>query len=83
MTIELGEDIGVKNIKEFYLRLKKIMKEEAEIILDFKKVTRIDLSLAQLLIAANREFMKRNKKFMLKSVSKEIKKQLYLAGFAQ
>jgi anti-anti-sigma factor len=83
MIIELREDIGVKNIKEFYLQLKKIVKKEPEIILDLNKVRRIDLSLSQLIMAANRELRKRGKKIILTSVSENIKKQLFISGFAK
>ena len=83
MVIELREDTGVKNIKELYSQLNKILKKESEIILDFNKVRRIDLSLAQLIMAANRELHKSGKKIMLRSVSKDIKKQLFISGFAK
>jgi anti-anti-sigma regulatory factor len=83
MIIELREDAGVKNIKELYSQLNKIIKKDSEIILDFNKVRRIDLSLAQLLMAVNRESHKRGKKIILKSVSKDIKKQLFISGFAK
>jgi anti-anti-sigma factor len=83
MIIELREDIGVKNIKEFFLQLKKIVKKESEIILDFNKVRRIDLSLAQLIMAAKMELYKRGKKIMLKSVSEDVKRQLFICGFAK
>ena len=81
MLIELQEDIGVRNIKDFYLYLKNIIKIEPEIILDFNKVERIDLAFIQLLIAANRELHKSGKKLILKSVSNNIKNQLYISGF--
>jgi anti-anti-sigma regulatory factor len=83
MIIELREDAGVKNIKELYLQLKKIIQKEPEIIFDFNKVRRIDLSLAQLIMAANRESHKSGKKIVLKSVSKDIKKQLFISGFVK
>ncbi|MBN2401094.1 MAG: STAS domain-containing protein [Spirochaetes bacterium] len=83
MVIELREDVGVKNIKELYSHLKELIKKESEIILDFSKVRRIDLSLAQLIMAANRESYKIGKKIILKSVSYDIKQQLYLSGFAK
>lgn len=83
MIIELREDVGVKNIKELYSHLKEQIKKESEIILDFSKVRRIDLSLAQLIMAANRESHKIGKKIILKSVSYDIKQQLYLSGFAK
>jgi anti-anti-sigma factor len=83
MIIELDENIGIKTIKNFYLQLKEILDSESEIILDFKNVKRIDLSLVQVIISANREVKKKGNKIILKSVSKELRKQLYLAGFSQ
>ena len=83
MVIEIPEDIGVKNIKNFYSQLKEIIKKESEIILDFKKVKRVDLSFIQVIMSANRESLKNGKKIKLKSVSKNIKKQLFLSGFSE
>jgi len=83
MVIEIPEDIGVKNIKNFYFQLKEILKKESEIILDFKKVNRVDLSFIQVIMSANRESLKNGKKIKLKSVSKNIKKQLFLSGFSE
>lgn len=83
MVIEIPEDIGVKNIKNFYFQLKEILKKESEIILDLKKVKRIDLSFVQVIMSANRESLKNGKKIKLKSVSKTIKKQLFLSGFSE
>ncbi len=83
MIIELKEDIGIKTIKEFYLQLKDVLDKESEIILDFKKVKRIDLALVQVIISANREIKKKGHRIVLKSVSKDLRKQLYIAGFSQ
>ena len=83
MVIEIPEDIGVKKIKNFYFQLKEILKKESEIILDFKKVNRVDLSFIQVIMSANRESLKNGKKIKLKSVSKNIKKQLFLSGFSE
>lgn len=83
MIIELQEDTGIKNIKELYSQLEKTIKKDSEIILDFGKVRRVDLALAQLVIAANREVHKNGKKMMLKSVSEDVKKQLFISGFAK
>lgn len=82
MIIELDENIGIKTIKKFHLDLKELLKKETEIILDFKNVKRLDLSVVQVLIAANRKYAKNNKNIKLKSVSKDIKRQLYLSGFS-
>jgi anti-anti-sigma regulatory factor len=83
VVIEMPENIGIKNIKTFYSGIKELLNKEAEIILDFNKVNRIDLSLAQVIMAANREFAKTGKKIVLKSVSKYIRKQLFMSGFSE
>lgn len=83
MIIELPENVGVENIKKLYLQLKKLLIKESEILLDLNKVRRIDLSLAQLIMVVNRELHKSGRKIMLKSVSKDIRKQLFISGFAK
>ena len=81
MIIKLEEDIGVKKISKFYLELKEIMKKENEIILDFNDVKKIDLSVAQVIIAADRELQKRDSNIGLKSASKQVQQQLRLLDF--
>jgi anti-anti-sigma regulatory factor len=82
MVIELSENIGVKNIKIFYSELMDLMKKDSEIVLDFGKVKRVDLSFVQVVMAANREYSKKGKQIKLRSVSNNIKKQLYMSGFS-
>jgi anti-anti-sigma regulatory factor len=82
VIIELSENIGVKNIKKFYSDLMDGMKKDTEIILDLGKVRRIDLSFAQVIMAANRDYGKKGKQIKLRSVSNKIKKQLYMSGFS-
>ena len=78
-VIELSEDVGVKNIKSFYLELKNVLEsDESEIILDFSEVRRVDLSLIQVIMAADRELKRQGKKITLKYISGDIKEQLYL-----
>ena len=79
----MPEDIGVETINDFYKQLVEMLISEQEIILDFIKVKKIDLSVAQVIMAANRESGKKGKKFLIKSVSDDVRNQLYLAGFAR
>lgn len=79
-TIALNEDVGIKNIREFYRNLAKVLKGEDEVILDFSRVKRIDLSLAQVLMAAGRIAKSEKKILKLKNVSADIKKCLQIAG---
>jgi anti-anti-sigma regulatory factor len=83
MLLKISEDIGVSTIKDFYLQLKEMLTKEQEVILDFQKVKRVDLSLAQVIMAANRESVNKGKKLLLKSVSEDIKRQFFIAGFAK
>jgi anti-anti-sigma regulatory factor len=81
--IELHEDTGIKNIKEFYIELTETFKRESELVLDFSRIKRIDLSLAQTLMAARRLAKSDNKILKLRNVSAEVRKQLQIAGLTR
>ncbi len=82
-TIELREDVGVKNIKEFYNELMMLLQGQEEIVLDFSQVRHVDLSLAQVLMAAHKIARKDNKVIKLKRVSQELKEQMQIAGLSK
>ncbi|MDY6935465.1 MAG: STAS domain-containing protein [Spirochaetota bacterium] len=79
-VIELSEEIGIKRIREFYSQLSDVLSKESEITLDFSRVVRVDLSVVQVIMAALRESRKSEKKIMLKSLSRDVKKQFQLSG---
>lgn len=79
-VMELHEETGVKNIKKFYIDLIETLKGESELILDFAKIKRIDLSLAQILMAARRLASSDSKILKLRNVSAQVRKQLQIAG---
>lgn len=81
--LDLQEDIGIKNIKEFYRGLVDMLRTESEITLDFSNVQHIDLSLAQVLLAARKFARKENKVIKLKSISPELRQQLVITGLAK
>ncbi|MFH0976783.1 MAG: STAS domain-containing protein [Spirochaetota bacterium] len=83
MIIQLREDLGIRNIKDFFSQIKTAVKDEGEITLDFSKMRRLDLSVIQVIMAANRELLKKGRKIILKSASKDVKKQLFICGFAK
>jgi anti-anti-sigma regulatory factor len=83
VVIQLREDLGIRNIKDFFSQLKTAMSDEADLILDFSNLRRLDLSVVQVIMAANRELLKKGKKIILKSASKDVKKQLFISGFAK
>ena len=82
-SIAVQEDIGVRHIKEFYLFFSEVLGREDEITLDFSAVKDIDLSVAQVLMAARRLAKNEKKVLKLKNVSEEVRKQLQLTGLVK
>ncbi len=78
--IILDEDIGIKKIKEFHGSIRKEMDANNEVIVDFSKVKRIDLSLVQVILSAGRVARKRGKALKLKGVSDTVKFQMQICG---
>jgi len=78
-TIELREDLGIKKIMDFYEEFKSILNEEKEIILDFSRVRRLDLSVIQVLMAGQKHARNEQKEMKLKNVTQEVKNQLRIA----
>lgn len=79
MIIE--EDVlGIKQVKGFYNRLKEEFRTGPEIIVDFRNVRRIDLSVVQVLVALNRNARNEGKTVKLKSISEDVRSQMNLCG---
>jgi anti-anti-sigma regulatory factor len=74
------DDISIKNAAQFYMDFKNELASEQEIILDLAMVKRIDLSIAQIIIAAGREAKESGKNVKLKSVTDTVKHQLQICG---
>lgn len=74
------ENLGVKNISSFYKSLKEEYMGNDEIVIDFKNVKRIDLSVVQVVVAAGRSGGKEGKQVKLKSLSDDVKNQIMLCG---
>ncbi len=81
--LELTEETGIKTIREFHGTLLKLLDANEEITLDFSRVGRIDLALAQVLIAAQKTARNENKIIKLKKVSPELRQQLVIAGLVK
>ena len=73
-------NLGIKQSKKFHQMLNHEMDEYDEVIIDFSKVKRIDLSIVQVITAAGRDARKRGKVIMLKSASDDVKRQLKICG---
>jgi anti-anti-sigma regulatory factor len=78
--IVLDEDIGIKKVREFYNDLKEELSSGNEVVVDFSKVGRTDLSVIQVIIAAGREAKSKGKTIRLKKVSRDMKLQMQLCG---
>ncbi len=83
ITIEIHQDAGVKNIRELHTTIGNAVKTNEEIILDFSRLKRLDLSLAQVLIAAGVEARLEKKILKLRSLSDDIRRQLALCGIVK
>ncbi len=74
------ETFGIKHARDFYNSLKDELIDNDEVVLDFAGVKRIDLSIAQIIIAAGRSARKNKKTIKLKSVSENLKYQMIIGG---
>ncbi len=83
MIIELSENTGIRNIKQFYFQLKNSIEGGSEVIIDFSKIRRLDLSVLQVIMAARKKMRDDKKDIIFKSASKEVNKQLYLGGLLE
>jgi len=80
MNYILDDDAGIKKIGRVYDALKEGLVAHSEIVLDFANVGRVDLSLAQAVMAAGIEAKSSGLSIRLKNVSDEARKQFQLAG---
>lgn len=78
--IELEENTGIKNIHRLYSSLGEAIESNAEIVLDFRNVRRIDLAVAQVLIAVIRRAHGAGKIIKLQKVNDTIREQLVICG---
>ena len=81
MELVVSKDVGIKNVNEFYSKMKSLLEDEDEIIVDLHEIENIHLSVATVIMAAYREAKTIGKKIKLKNVSSGLREQLFLAGF--
>lgn len=72
--------INIKNINSFYTELKNEISTNNEIIIDLSNVNRIDMSAAQIIIAAGEKVKELKKVIKITGISHDLKKILKLAG---
>lgn len=73
-------EITVKNIRRFYDELNSEIENNREIVIDLSHVKRIDLSGAQVIIAAGKKARELKKIVRLTGVNPHLKKLLALSG---
>ena len=78
--ITLESDIGVKKIQDLHAAILDEFDKNEEVVIDFTGVERIDLSVAQLIIAAGREAKKNGKTVRLKSMPRAVKYQMQMCA---
>ncbi|HOO72507.1 MAG TPA: STAS domain-containing protein [Spirochaetota bacterium] len=78
--IELKENTSVKNIGSVYKQIGTELDKSDDVLLDFSRLNRLDLSVIQLIIAAARYAREQGKTIRLKSVSEQIRWQLEMCG---
>lgn len=72
--------INIKNVNSFYNELKNEISANNVIIIDFSNVYRIDLSAAQVIIAAGEKVKELKKVIKITGISHDLKRILKLAG---
>jgi len=78
--IEIDEFVNVKRIKQFADEVSTVFATEKEIILDFTKAKRLDLSVVQVILSLLKSAKEKKKTIKFKGVNDTIKKQLKLCG---
>jgi anti-anti-sigma regulatory factor len=78
--IEIDEFVTVKRIKQFADEVSTVFATEKEIILDFTKAKRLDLSVVQVILSLLKSAKEKKKTIKFKGVNDTIKKQLKLCG---
>lgn len=78
--IEIDEFVNIKHIKQFADEVATILRTEKDIVLDFTKSKRLDLSVVQVILSLLKTARQQNKTVKFKGVNDTIKKQLKLCG---
>ena len=76
----VDKEVNVKNIRNFYNLLKEEIENNNQIVLDFSNSSRIDLSAAQVILAAVRKVKETNKTIRYIGASPGMQVLLKLSG---
>ncbi|MEJ5362053.1 MAG: STAS domain-containing protein [Spirochaetota bacterium] len=78
--IEVDEFVNVKHVKQFADEALTVLRTEKDIVIDFTKSKRLDLSVVQVILSLLKTARQLNKTVKFKGVNDTIKKQLKLCG---
>ncbi len=78
--IEIDEFVNIKRIRQFTDEVKTVLDTQNDIVIDFTKSKRLDLSVVQVILSLLRSARQLNKTVKFKGVNDTIKKQLKLCG---
>ncbi|HOJ29260.1 MAG TPA: STAS domain-containing protein [Spirochaetota bacterium] len=78
--IEVDEFVNVKHIKQFADEVMTVLRTEKDIVIDFTKSKRLDLSVVQVILSLLKTARQLNKTVKFKGVNDTVKKQLKLCG---
>lgn len=78
--IEVDEFVNVKHIKQFADEVMTVLRAEKDIVIDFTKSKRLDLSVVQVILSLLKTARQLNKTVKFKGVNDTVKKQLKLCG---
>ncbi|MEW6526434.1 MAG: STAS domain-containing protein [Spirochaetota bacterium] len=78
--IEVDEFVNVKHVKQFADEVLTVLRTEKDIVIDFTKSKRLDLSVVQVILSLLKTAKQLNKTVKFKGVNDTIKKQLKLCG---
>ncbi|HSV97393.1 MAG TPA: STAS domain-containing protein [Spirochaetota bacterium] len=81
--IKLREDSGVRSVKSFHRALLNAFRDDSDIVIDFSEARRVDLSIAQVLIAAGKEARAKSKSLRIRGVSETVRHQLSICGLSR
>lgn len=81
--ILLDERTGVKTIRDLHDALRDALSSGEEVVLDFSGMERMDLSVLQVLMAAQRAARRDKRVLKLKKVPPRVRAQLQIAGLAK
>ncbi len=81
-VIRLNEDIGIKNIKKFHSVMNRALEEFESFTLDFSPVQRADLSVLQVIRAAELKAKKENMTIRYRGINERLKNQFRIFGLA-